>query len=213
MPKLWVIIFCIAQKISSHKCEFIFFKCVELKTPNARLYQYRPFRNGIMYFDVKAEHDAHIALTGEPNESHPIGNFFYFNAIFFHSFYFTIYYYYKIVEIILGGWGNTKSAIRFNHTRPDVIDLDTPDILNPLMYQRFYVSATPDGVSIMFSRPFFYGLILWWFFSAYRGWTWRRSSFPQMAKFAAVPRKSFHRLISFNYNCEWHLWIPMRKQE
>jgi len=95
---------------------------VDLQTPDELRYQYFPFRNGITYFRVSAPNDAHIALTGEPNETRPM------------------------IEVFIGGWGNTKSVIRFNQTKPDVVEVPTPNILSPHEQRGFYISVSPDGM-------------------------------------------------------------------
>jgi len=43
-------------------------------------------------------------------------------------------------QIFIGGWGNTKTAIRRNRTKPDKAVVDTPDILNDAEYRGFWVS-------------------------------------------------------------------------
>lgn len=72
---------------------------------------------------VKAAHDVRVALTRQPNESHPI------------------------VEIIIGANGNTQTQICYNQARPNVIEVYTPNILNKDKIIMFRVSATPEGVS------------------------------------------------------------------
>ncbi|XP_063991103.1 uncharacterized protein LOC135169755 [Diachasmimorpha longicaudata] len=57
-------------------------------------------------FHVRAPNDAHIALTSEPLARDPM------------------------YEILIGGWGNTKSVIRKNRTKPDVTEVMTPGILD-----------------------------------------------------------------------------------
>lgn len=64
-----------------------------------------------------------MALTGEPNETHPM------------------------IEVFIGGWGNTKSVIRYNQSKPDVVEADTPQILNGNEFRGFWVRVT-DGVSV-----------------------------------------------------------------
>lgn len=42
-------------------------------------------------------------------------------------------------EIFIGGWGNSKSVIRKNRTKPDVAESNTPGILNPDEFRGFWV--------------------------------------------------------------------------
>lgn len=93
-----------------------------MNTPDQLQYNFYPFSNGVVHFKVRAPNDAHIAFTGEPNETHPI------------------------IEVFIGGWGNTKSVIRYNKEKPEVAECGTPDILNGNEYRGFWVRAT-DGVS------------------------------------------------------------------
>lgn len=111
--------------MKSLKCSFIFcflFFFLELNTPDRLEYNWYPFANGIQQFRVRAPNDAHLALCGEPNETQPI------------------------IEVFIGGWGNTKSVIRYNKTKPEVAECGTPDILSPNEYRGFWVRVT-DGVS------------------------------------------------------------------
>jgi len=43
-------------------------------------------------------------------------------------------------QIFIGGWGNTKTAIRRNRTKPDKAVVDTPDILSDAEYRGFWIS-------------------------------------------------------------------------
>lgn len=94
---------------------------IELNTPDALQYQYYPFHNGIVQFRVRAPNDAHLILSGEPNETHPV------------------------VEVFIGGWQNQKSVIRVNQNKPDVVESDTPNILSPNEFRGFWIRVT-DGV-------------------------------------------------------------------
>ena len=46
----------------------------------------------------------------------------------------------RCFQIFIGGWGNTKTAIRRNRTKPDKAVVDTPDILSDAEYRGFWVS-------------------------------------------------------------------------
>jgi len=88
---------------------------IELHTPDSLQYQFYPASGGCFGFKVRAPNDAHIALAPGPAESEPI------------------------TEIFLGGWGNTKSVIRKNRQKPDVVEVDTPGILNAGEYRGFWI--------------------------------------------------------------------------
>lgn len=75
----------------------------------------------MVQFRVRAPHDAHLVLSGEPNETFPI------------------------VEVFIGGWGNTKSVIRYNKEKPEVAECGTPDILSGNEFRGFWIRVT-DGV-------------------------------------------------------------------
>lgn len=94
---------------------------IELNTPDSLQYQFHPFRNGIFQFRVRAANDAHLILSGEPNETHPI------------------------IEVFIGGWQNSKSIIRYNHMKPEVAEAHTPGILNVNELRGFWIRYT-DGV-------------------------------------------------------------------
>lgn len=103
---------------------YTMFNSAEVNTPDALQYQYHPFRNGMVQFRVRAPNDAHIALTGEPNETQPI------------------------IEVFIGGWQNSKSIIRYNQTKPEVAEANTPNILSPNEFRGFWIRIT-DGVCII----------------------------------------------------------------
>lgn len=42
-------------------------------------------------------------------------------------------------QIFFGGWGNTKSVIRKNQQKPDVIEVPTPNILDANNYKGFWI--------------------------------------------------------------------------
>lgn len=51
-----------------------------------------------------------------------------------------------MVEVFLGGWKNTKSVIRKNRNKPDVVEVDTPGILNAGEFRGFWIRWTHDGI-------------------------------------------------------------------
>ena len=86
-------------------------------------YKFLPLRNGIFRFKIRAPNDAHLALSAEPIESHPI------------------------IEVIIGGWQNSKSVIRYNQSKPEVAEANTPQILSRNEFRGFWIRVN-DGVSI-----------------------------------------------------------------
>lgn len=42
-------------------------------------------------------------------------------------------------QVFIGGWGNTKSVIRRNRTKPEKVEIETPDILNGGEFRGFWV--------------------------------------------------------------------------
>lgn len=93
----------------------------ELNTPDELKYNFFPVGNGVVHFMVRAANDAHVCLTAGPEETEPI------------------------VEVFLGGWGNTKSVIRRNRTKPEKAEADTPEILTPGEFRGFWIKWM-DGV-------------------------------------------------------------------
>lgn len=88
---------------------------IELQTPDELVYKFYPVAGGVFNFKIRAPNDAHLALTSGPSESDPM------------------------LEVFLGGWGNTKSVIRRNRTKPDVVEVETPNILNAGEFRGFWV--------------------------------------------------------------------------
>ena len=71
---------------------------------------------------MKAPHDAHIALApGATDEG-------------------------GIIEIFLGGWEGAKSAIRLNKEKPDLAQVDSPDIVSADEERTFVVRWNTDGL-------------------------------------------------------------------
>jgi hypothetical protein len=80
-------------------------------------------------------------------------------------------------QIFIGGWGNTKTAIRRNRAKPDKAVVDTPDILSDAEYRGFWVrweggllEVGKEGVATAFvswqdPEPFgigYYGVCTGW---------------------------------------------------
>ncbi|XP_013188721.2 uncharacterized protein LOC106133515 isoform X1 [Amyelois transitella] len=88
---------------------------LDVSTEDNLQYQFFPVAHGSVTFKVRAANDAHIALTMGPQESDPM------------------------YEVFIGGWGNTKSVIRRNRTKPDKVEIETPQILNGGEFRGFWV--------------------------------------------------------------------------
>lgn len=65
--------------------------------------------------------------------------------------------YFAYFQIFIGGWGNTKSVIRRNRTKPDKVEIETPNILHGGEFRGFWirwdngvVSAGREGEAIPF---------------------------------------------------------------
>ena len=88
-------------------------------------YTYYPVPSKTLHFKVKAANDAHIILSGvkSPSEANPV------------------------VEVFIGGWGNAKSAIRVNRTKPDKDTQDTSKILSGDEFRGFWVSFDNNTVA------------------------------------------------------------------
>lgn len=106
---------------------------MDVNTPDKLEYQFFPVSSGSIQFKVRTPNDAHIALTMGPQESDPM------------------------VEVFIGGWGNTKSVIRRNRTKPEKVEIETPQILNGGEFRGFWVrwdggiiSAGREGEAIPF---------------------------------------------------------------
>lgn len=74
----------------------------ELETEDKLEYNFFPNNTGYVQFRVRAPNDGHIALTTAAAEVDPM------------------------YEIFIGGWGNSKSIIRKNRTKPEVAEVPTP---------------------------------------------------------------------------------------
>jgi hypothetical protein len=75
-------------------------------------------------FDVKCQNDAHIALLSSEEITSPM------------------------IEIFIGGWGNQKSAIRFNQSRPDKAEEPTPDVVCCEEYRRFWIRFHQNVIQV-----------------------------------------------------------------
>lgn len=69
----------------------------DIATADSLQYIYRPVPVGALHIEVRAPSNAHIALTSANHETEPM------------------------YEILLGGWENTASVIRYNRQKPDKV--------------------------------------------------------------------------------------------
>ncbi|XP_008486939.2 C3 and PZP-like alpha-2-macroglobulin domain-containing protein 8 isoform X1 [Diaphorina citri] len=89
----------------------------ELKTEDKLEYQFFPLPGPTLKFQVKANNDAHIAFTQALGEGEPM------------------------YEVFIGGWNNSKSAIRKNKQKPDVATVETPGILTEAGHKGFWITV------------------------------------------------------------------------
>ena len=69
----------------------------DIATADSLQYIYRPVPSGSLHIEVRASSNAHIALTSANHETEPM------------------------YEVLLGGWENTASVIRYNRQKPDKV--------------------------------------------------------------------------------------------
>lgn len=100
------------------------FSLFSVNTPDKLEYQFFPASNGVFTFKIRAPNDAHLALTTQPSESFPM------------------------YEVFIGGWGNTKSVIRQNGQKPDVVEVPTPQILNANEYRGFWIRWYDQTITV-----------------------------------------------------------------
>jgi len=97
---------------------------IELDTVDKLEYNFYPVTNNAVHFKVRASNDAHVALTSGPAEADPM------------------------YEVFIGGWKNSKSVIRKNRTKPDVAEIDTPDILNDGEFRGFWIRWMENTITV-----------------------------------------------------------------
>ncbi|XP_071444531.1 uncharacterized protein [Hetaerina americana] len=96
----------------------------EVQTEDRLEYTFFPLNQGSLRFRVKAANDAHIALTTGPSECEPM------------------------YEIFLGGWGNTKSALRRDRQKPDKAEAETPNVVTADEEREFWVRWTDGTIQV-----------------------------------------------------------------
>ena len=75
-------------------------------------------------FDVRCNNDAHIALLSGDAVGAPM------------------------IEVFIGGWSNSKSAIRLNQTKPDKEVVETPDIVCMDEFRRFWIQFKNNNIQV-----------------------------------------------------------------
>ncbi|XP_046388992.1 C3 and PZP-like alpha-2-macroglobulin domain-containing protein 8 isoform X2 [Ischnura elegans] len=96
----------------------------EIQTEDRLEYTFFPLNHGSLRFRVKAANDAHVALTTGPSESEPI------------------------YEIFLGGWGNTKSALRRDRQKPDKAEAETPNVVTADEEREFWIKWNDGTIQV-----------------------------------------------------------------
>lgn len=79
-------------------------------------YSWHHVQQGCLNVEVCCPHNAHLALTCGPCDSDPM------------------------YEVLLGGWENMASVIRYRREKPDKVRVNTPAILSQGEYRRFCVA-------------------------------------------------------------------------
>ncbi|CAH1179598.1 unnamed protein product [Phaedon cochleariae] len=97
---------------------------IQLETEDRLEYNFFPNSSGFLQFRVRAGNDAHLALTTAAAESDPM------------------------YEVFIGGWGNSKSIIRKNRTKPEVAEVPTPGILNANEFRGFWIRWQNGTISV-----------------------------------------------------------------
>lgn len=97
---------------------------IDLHTEDRLEYNFFPNTSGFVQFRIKAPNDAHIALSTAAAEVNPM------------------------YEVFIGGWGNSKSIIRKNRTKPDVAEEPTPGILNENEFRGFWIRWQNGTISV-----------------------------------------------------------------
>jgi len=93
-------------------------------TDEHKNYRFRSMCGKTLRFQVKAAHDVHLIFSSTDDaEASPC------------------------VEIFLGAWEGTASAVRFNKT-DDLCKVDTPDLLSEDEYREFWVALDHDQIRV-----------------------------------------------------------------
>lgn len=87
-------------------------------------YRFFPSATKAIRFSVRAGHDAHVAVTPGPVEANPM------------------------YEVFIGGWDNSKIAIRRNREKPDVVEHPFPNTLNASEFRSFWLTFYDQVIAL-----------------------------------------------------------------
>lgn len=97
----------------------------EVNTEDSNEYTFLPVFSGSLEFEVKANHNAHVALTGGDADEPPM------------------------YEVFLGGWENSKCAIRLNKEKPDKAEAETADCLSGGEFRKFWIKWNYGAIQVI----------------------------------------------------------------
>ncbi|XP_046753362.1 uncharacterized protein LOC124416394 isoform X1 [Diprion similis] len=89
---------------------------VTLKTTDQLKYNFHAVSSGRVEIEVSAPSNAHVALTQGKSETSPM------------------------YEVLLAGWNNTASVIRYDRKQPDKVRAETPNLLSANERKKFSIS-------------------------------------------------------------------------
>jgi len=99
-------------------------------TPAIYDYQYLPevavSKKSDVTFRVRAGADAHVALSTVYGDTDR-----------------------KTYELVLGGWKNSRSAVRYGGRGPVVAQVNTPGLLDPDDFRSFWISWGTDVIEVI----------------------------------------------------------------
>ncbi|XP_013106607.2 uncharacterized protein LOC106086465 [Stomoxys calcitrans] len=99
--------------------------CLKIETPKEKAYKFYKIHGERLNFKISCSHDCLLALSAQPLEGLPM------------------------YEIVIGGWGNTKSVIRQIGLQPaEVTEVLTPDILASDKLLGFWISWSNNTLSV-----------------------------------------------------------------
>ncbi|KAL1129555.1 hypothetical protein AAG570_012500 [Ranatra chinensis] len=96
----------------------------QISTEDKLEYKFFPVDGKFISFKVKANNDAHVALTTAPSEGSPM------------------------YEVFIGGWGNSKYALRKNKEKPELAAVDSANILDSNEYKEFWICWRGGNISL-----------------------------------------------------------------
>ena len=103
---------------------------ITVLTPAVYDYQYLPevavSKKSYVTFRVRAGADAHVALSMMYGDTER-----------------------KTYELVLGGWNNSRSAVRYGGRGPVVARVDTPALLDPNNFRSFWISWDSDVIQVI----------------------------------------------------------------